>query len=469
VNPSLEQTGLREFPLPPAVFDHFVNNKSARSHLRFNPHLARDHWIRLWEPKLPADEACHLCLHVLDAEQIDLVLASERRSGVVGNVFACSKPDAAQQRRALERVSGKDFPVRVLSAPGFDASNFELAASKLPGPGRLTYLVHAGTAEAVVAALVGIEELWGTSPRHLIRKRNQAVTYALHNIDGVFAGVMAAARVAGSVPEPLRSPLAGCRLLTDASDQHLVLGLTPDATDGAGADEYPALALAANPVADTTLVDKLRRHPSYRVRDAVSRRLNTGAVPITTPYESIAEVSQLVWALRRSLPNNYRPDGRLVDLVALAHNPLVVADNATRVYQGLIDAYHSGRALDAVSAESFNAAVAALAAREPSCEPVSVSEPSIHERLSETYYSYAQRRCLVPAPAADHEPSLDTLERHRRINTEQATYWSAAQTFELLNTEFGDSPAKWELAFNLAKTHRGTLGQLCEAVNRMAR
>ena len=108
---------------------------------------------------------------------------------------------------------------------------------------------------------------------------------------------------------------AGCRSLT--SDQARAL-LNK-------ADQYMIMALVNNPVVPDDVVEEAKTiaESSGWTESVLSAqgRQRKYAQHVCVPFDKIEDVQQLSWLMRRTLPNDFRPAGRLGDLPALLAAP----------------------------------------------------------------------------------------------------------------------------------------------------
>jgi hypothetical protein len=443
-------------PMSDMVFDRLM---STTSHpVLCTGHALTDHqWRTLWRAKLPVNSAVSLVSRPLSSEQVDLVLACEKRSTVMSAMFKFTEMSLQQQRTALSVVAGSGFAATVMTTP-LDPEILALAAGRLDGVHRLDWCVNNpsvsddDTLEAIFAAdQAAKQSLW---------QRSRLIVKAIHSRPGLVDALFEL----DTIPDSAITALAGSRLIASPDRQERFV---------ATGNEFATLAFVANPVVSLELVAKVDA-TSYKVADAVRRRKQSEVATVTEPYDTVSDPAQLNWLLRRAMPSSFKPAGRPWDLVVLGRNQHIVDDAARRIYDILEG---SG---DLVDAASINHTRAHLAGRLSLVETEPVCDLGFWSTTN-TWFAerYEQPRWVLDPDARPW--SSDTvaealagqdaafIERIRATKLMSLRYIDPTVVHLVLVAELGDHPARFETAVNLSASHQGDLASLLSAARKLSR
>lgn len=456
---AIDELVLEHLALPDPVFRHFASRPSFRAHLRLNQFIPEDVWIGLYDKKLTADEAWRMIDRPLTDEQIDHVIATEKRSStleaLVTNHLAARTPERLE--KIAEKCASSDLAAMLISA-GVDPKAWPKVQASLRGVDKLTFVCFSPASlvsdDELVEALRTIDSWWGKNRSY--HERKTALTYVIHTRPHLIPRL-----AARPVPEALSSALAASRLLVDADQQLAVLGLdsAPPYTGVDAVNRYVALSLVNNPVVYPSVLEAVKDHPDWEVRSAVKRVQTSGNMRISVPFEQVSDPMQLSRLLRRAMPNQYNPVGRPFDLVALAHNPNITGESASRVRHILCD-----RNTDyIVGKDAVVSACAAIDAR----LGVSGEVPSLFEGV---YHSLQDRGLHTPRELDTPSRSVpdSALERVKTSPTRDLVLYKNAAAV-LLHEVLGESPAAYEAFLNLAKNHHGELLEAATAAARLSK
>jgi hypothetical protein len=453
-------------PLTEEVFDKLATPENLAA-LRASTVLSKRQWFVLWEKDLPADQAAQMLENDLDREQIEAVLASERRGTVLLSLFRRPLLDKEQQERALDAAKGTTFVPLVMQTKYLDPALRIAAAERLVGIDRLEWIaVHQAKYDddAVFEAI--IDTVASKLPLRDMRNLNQTVGKLIASRPDLVH------RLASQdpVPSQLQTALASSRLLIEEVDQ---MNLFADQKDS----KFAALAFVANPVAYEAPVRSLADHEDAEVRAAVRKRLDRPVFErVTLPYDQVEDPAQLQRLLRRCLPGIYRPSGRPADLAALALNDRLDLVDAQKVFDVLITA-----SLETVPALMLDTALAHLAKRLGVETPTPRLDGGFWDREDVSYRVYQpkvfawilspQDRPWIGVDFAalmkSHSDDLD-----KRIGARTLTNVVCEDPVRLhlwLVHALGLDPAHWEMMFNLSKKHLGSLETLTKSAKRLTR
>lgn len=449
-------------PLTEEVFDK-VNTAANRSALRSSTTLSKRQWLLLWEKNLPVHEACQLLEYDLDAEQLETVLTTERRSSPLLCLLRRQVLDKDTQLRITQLAKGDSFATHALQTGRLHEEVIPVMADRLKGVDRLEWIAcnHATHDDDAVYDAV-VEATDKKLPLRDMRSLNQSIGKIISLRPGLVSRLVSM----DPLPAQLRTPLASSRFLTEEADQVKVFADPEDS-------KFAALAFVANPVACESVVSTLASHEASEVRQAVAKRLNNGFKRVSLPYEQISDPDEVAWVLRRSLPSAFRLEGRPADLAALALNDNLSLEDANTVFEAL-----SRSSLDMVTAAQLNAARAHLAKRLERLEPETVEESGFWNRpvLSSHYpqlrYDWVLSPTVRPWSDIDVASLVDsyptTLSQLENYSLAQSSYGDRVGLHLWLVHRIGLEPAQWELLLNLSKSHLGSLGKLIMAVKRLS-
>lgn len=452
-------------PLTEEVFDKLATAEN-RPLLRASTALSKRQWFCLWEKNLPSDQAALMVGHDLDADQAKIVIEDERRGSVLLLLFHRPILDKDQQELVLRRAKGSTFPALVMRTDHLDPSLLSVAAERLTGVERLEWIAgNLGTFDDESAFAAVIDAVSEDISIRDMRSLNRSVGKIIATRPGLVS------RLASQVPVPtqLRTALASSRHLVKESDQ---ANLFADLEDS----KFAALAFVANPVAHESLVRNLATHDSPEVRVAAKKRLEPDFHRVDTPFESVSDPSTFARLLRRCLPSTFRPEGRPVDLAALALNDLLDLDSARKVFD-LLEFCD----LSSAPVASVNEALSHLAKRLGIEPPPPRTEPGFWVASTSPRWPYRPLRyewVLSPkdrpwsgvdtaALLAEYPLDFDrTLAQRTLANV---VYADRVGLHLYLVHSLGLDPVRWELLLGLSKTHLGSLETLVKAARTLAR
>jgi len=453
-------------PLTEEVFDKLATAEN-RPALRANTALSRRQWFVLWEKDLPADQAAQMLDHDLDREQVETVLASERRGTVLLSLFRRPLLDKEQQERALAAAKGSTFAPMVMQTKHLDPALRSVAAERLVGTDRLEWIaVHQSEYDDDAAFEAITETVASKLPLRDLRTLNQTLGKIIASRPGLVH------RLASQDPVPaqLRTALASSRLLLEESDQ---MNLFADREDS----KFAALAFVANPVAYEAPVRSLIDHEEPEVRNAVRKRLDQKTFErVSLPYDQVEDPAQLQRLLRRCLPGIYRSEGRPADLAVLALNDRIELDDARKVFDTL-----SFVSLDTVSASMLNTALAHLAQRLGAQAPDQRFDGGFWDREDVSCRAYQSEHFAWmlsphdrPWEGVDFAALVQThpVDLDKRIGAStlaHVVYEDRVGLHLWLVHTLGLNPVHWEMMLNLSKTHLGSLATLTKAAKRLTR
>lgn len=453
-------------PLTDEMFDRLCTIKN-RAHLYQNRALTKYQWSKLWHPKLSATDASWLVERPLDAEQVEQVLSTERRSGVLLVLFRRGLLSAEQQRQVISTTTSSTLLTQVMPMPTFAKEHLPLAASRLTGRDRLEWCAAHGPADVDDTEMLAALTTLAATEHHPREMRSlNALASKVCNARPNLVTDMVDDQAIRAL---FSTPLAGSRHLLDVAVQTLLVG------DPSTTEEYTALAFVANPVADRSLVESFTTHSSERVRAAARSRLEKSTASIAVGYESVVDPEQLAWLLRRALPNQYRIYGRPGDLVALAMNPNLTTDDARKVFVALRDT-----PAQEVRAEQMDEARTHLASRLGIEAPQAqlelgfwIADPHRYEyrEVSEQWLVDPTRRPWTPGEIEEAYTLSDEWTRSKILNSDLAVlcYNNHTVVHVVCLQYLGTDPGKWEMAVNLSHTHRGSLEKLLRAASLLTR
>lgn len=453
-------------PLTEEVFDKLATAEN-RPALRANAALSKRQWFVLWEKDLPADQAAQMLEHDLDREQVEAVLASERRGTVLLSLFRRPLLDKEQQERALAAAKGTTFAPLVMQSKHLDPALRIVAAERLVGTDRLEWIAVHQSDYDDDAAFEAITAVVATKvPLRDMRALNQTLGKIIASRPDLVH------RLASQDPLPaqLRTALASSRLLLEESDQ---VNLFVDREDS----KFAALAFVANPVAHEAPIRSLADHEDADVRAAVRKRLDQKVFErVSLPYDQVEDPAQLQRLLRRCLPGIYRPGGRPADLAVLALNDRIELADAQKVFDTLVSA-----SLDTVSSSMLDTALAHLAKRLGLDAPAPRFDGGFWDREDVSYQTYLPKGfawMLSPHERPWEGVDFDALVRNHPVDLDKrigastlanVVYEDRVGLHLWLVHTLGLTPAYWEMLLNLSKTHLGSLSTLTKAAKRLAR
>lgn len=449
-------------PLTEEVFDK-VNTAANRTALRASTTLSKRQWLLLWEKNLPIHEACQLLEYDLDAEQLETVLDTERRSSALLCLLRRQILDKDTQMRIARQAKGDSFASHALQTGRLDEEVVLTLADRLKGVDRLEWIAcnHETYDDDAMFDSV-VESTGGKLPLRDMRSLNQSVGKMI----SLRPGLVSRLASLDPLPSQLRTSLASSRFLTEEEDQVKVFADLEDS-------KFAALAFVANPVACESVVSSLASHGSSEVRQAVVKRLAKGFKRISQPYEQLSDPDEIAWVLRRSLPSAFRSEGRPADLCALALNDNLSLEDALVVFESL-----SRCSLDTVTAVQLNAARVHLAERLERLAPEPVEESGfwnqdlVIHRYPQLRYDWVLSPTLRPWSGVDVASLVDaypvSLHQIEAYSLAQISYGDRVGLHLWLVHRLGLDPTQWELLLNLSKSHLGSLGKLIMAVKRLS-
>lgn len=453
-------------PLTEEVFNKLATAEN-RPALRASTALSKRQWFALWEKDLPADQAAQMLENDLDREQVEAVLASERRGTVLLSLFRRPLLDKEQQERALAAAKGTTFAPLVMQTKHLDPALRIVAAERLVGTDRLEWIaVHQAEYDDDAAFEAITNTVASKLPLRDMRTLNQTVGKIIASRPDLVH------RLASQdpVPSQLRTALASSRLLLEESDQ---VNLFADREDS----KFAALAFVANPVAYEAPIRSLADHEDAEVRTAVRKRLDQPVFErVSLPYDQVEDPAQLQRLLRRCLPGIYRPGGRPADLAALALNDRLELVDAQKVFDTLATA-----SLETVSALMLDTALAHLAKRLGVEIPAPSFDGGFWDRTDVSYRVYQPHGFAwilsphdrpwvgVDFAALMESHSVDLDKRIGASTLAHVVYEDRVGLHLWLVRTLGLDPVHWEMMLNLSKTHLGSLETLTKAAKRLAR
>lgn len=458
-------------PFEDDVFEA-LNTAPHRPYLQKNHYLTPTQWDAMWEKKLPARTAFRLCGHKLTEEQVERVLAEEKRGSCLAQLFDTVDLSPAQQKHIITTARGSQFIYQVVHSPQFYRPLLMDAARHFRGTERLEWIAsnsgHYTTADAV-AAYMRCEQPEGYRLIRDIGYFAATLTKVLTTYPDATTTIVAAP-LPDSEYRPGLVQLAASRYLTSSDDQRRVQEWSANV-------EYARLALVSNPVVAIDIVESHTDDPSPKVRSVVSNRLTKRPYSVTDPYEEAPE-EHLAWLLARSLPSVHREKGRPWDLPPLAHNPHLSEHNAHRVYTALrladprtISVAHANRALTHLE-KTF------------SIQPrPALVETGFWDREGVLYASAASRRSpawyLDPASrpwsSSDRQRAAATIDESMRHTFSQSieellyVHPSSVPAIHAYLTVELPTPESWAMLMQLLPTHHGSLEQLVRAAKILSR
>jgi hypothetical protein len=451
-------------PMTDEVFDK-LNTASNRASLRQNQHLTAHQFAALWEKNLPAAEAASMIDRPLEPEQIDMILAAERRGTVLYSLFRRNQLDRTQQETCVKSATGSTFPTVIMITGNVHPEILPMVAEKLEGVDRLEWCAAHLSMYNDTELEATIRKVCGARLHLRTMRAFNVVTAKIFSARPTLVPTFASSE---DIPSPLLTTLASSRFLTQLEHQRALFSAVHDDT------EFAALAFVANPVAHEEVVRSLAGHDSAKVRDAVARRLAETFTRVEQAYESVSDEATLNRLLRRCLPNQYRSAGRPSDLVALAFNPNLSASSAEKVFDTL-----NWCSSEVCTAEQLNAALKHLADRfglvlgETKVEtgfwiPSQVLRPSTPN--SQPWALDPSQRPWSPeyieSASAAHQAETSQIAA---MSLPHVTYASRSALHLYLVASLGTNPARWEMLVNLSSSHHGTLSRLVMATIKLAR
>lgn len=468
-------------PLEDAVFTE-LNTAENREVLRTSRVLTPVQWDALWEKNLPARLAGNLVDYDLTSAQFDRVLQDEKRGSVLVTQFARPHLTSQQQLEILTGAKGSQYVYQALASGRFDPQHLEVAATHFRGSARLEWLSFSNspsaTDSAVFEALVHC-----TTPEGCRHVRDtigfyNATIRILTERNQVLAQVMQL----DPLPQVLRTPLAGSRLIAPRAYQERLAEVL-----AADSGELDLLAFVANPVVHVDLVARFAGHPSELVQKTIARRFAShGDLSLPGSFDALDDPNHIEWVLRRALPTERRPTGRPHDLVLIAKNPHMVRVQAIRLHATLrkvVKDLNDGHYTQSVRDSAVNDAFKLLNERFNLPLPATAHQKHFWQELmngTANVYRYTLSGLdwtLHPARRPWSRSDVDAAyaaippDALTAIHNGDLTAWKlpVVHAHTYMVHELGSDPKRWQMTLALSATHLGSLAKLTSAAKRLAR
>lgn len=335
---------IAEYTLFPTEVSLVVHTILARlpdmcSTLASNPTVLSPVWRQLWGSKRPdAGLAKLLVSRELSKPDRELVLKRESRAKVLAALLTHNILDRGEQEKVAE-VASSSLATTLLEQPWLVPDLRKEIAVRAGGISLLEELTLAPSGrfsdDEIVELLTSFHE-WG--PTNHFRERSAQLKLLFSRRPGVIDAVLAISwpAEASFAADVLRTAVAGCSHLTVTQAE--LLGGVVDGVctlDKAARDRcrYLLLALVANPSTPLAVVSAVKQvaelSSEHELRVACDRRANRTYVP--GPYYQVGDPSTLDWLIGRACPSSYGSAPRIMELVELAQNPHLSAEQAAWV------------------------------------------------------------------------------------------------------------------------------------------
>lgn len=328
--------------------------------LVWNLNLSPEAWDELYR-RSSASARAVLASRPLGPEQIDRVSCAPVASRAAEKALASGPLLSRAQFLAFAETGSRAaartlfdrmlWPVDGDGAPPVDSTSRDLAVklAKLAGPGRNLALLanhrHLFTLEEVLAALYEAADADLRS-----RSAGLWVQRILADDAEVRAAIASGRRTAW-----LDSRLAGSATLRSVTDQFALAGLPP-VRSGEKPDvsarkvlsdrQYVLLALVNNPACDVSVVSEVVERvealaadgyleAADKVLSSAKQRLARRPT-VSETYDKVSDVDLLGWLVNRATTGEFNTYPRLFDLLELAGNPALTADQADRICNDLL-------------------------------------------------------------------------------------------------------------------------------------
>lgn len=473
---------LYALPLTDTVFDAVVT-EDRKEALRFNKFLTPHQWDVLWEKRLPVRHARYLLGRPLGAAQLARVLEDERRGSVLEVQFAYPQLTSTQQADIIEHATGTMWARTVAQLPHLDRSHLDTLAERFRGADRIEWIcAHPEVSDD--EALDALVYFATPSTKHMYWdawRLTNLCTQLIHLRPGLVTRLLSL----DHVPYVVISALAGTRHLRDRTQQEQMLAVVN--SDNAG--HIAKYAYVANPVVPIELARAVvfPDAPGF-VHPSEQRFAKRGDTHISSPFESVADLNQIEWIIRRATPNDRYQRPKVVDIVALSRNPHLRRPQALRIHRLLEQAN-----TDTCPAATLNAAMRRLEERFSIPERChhsdtwffdlrSANDPPAYQLVaSDTPFAISSDQesdwLLNPNDRSwDAERARDA---YNRIDADMLQLLRAAPSavhdipLPVLHAyivgRLGDEPAAWATLFDLAPTHTGSIEALVTIAKKLRR
>jgi hypothetical protein len=317
-----------------------------RPSLAANRHISMDTgvWFALSDPLPDAATAASLYSRPLNPDQLDWVIAKEKRARPLAAACSTNPMTPAQIRTMLARSTVAKTVARALidaeeREPGRTPAEVAGDVARAAGGNALCNAI-AGDAFSDTEACELLDRFgdWADKPS---RRRSLALTRILDARPGLIGRFVAT----GAHPSLLLAA-AGSRHLTSEELQRSVLD--GDYTADMYAKFYAWVSLAANPRTHRAVLESMSVTADIdaslnRARSAALKRLEGWETRgrVDEAFEDVTDSDTLTWLIRRSVPReSWDGDqirGRPFDVAALAANPHLSQSNAQRVFSAMHD------------------------------------------------------------------------------------------------------------------------------------
>jgi hypothetical protein len=415
-------------PLPKAVQWAFSKNSSLVGPLCSNPALAPEVWESLIRSRRPLPEAIALVARPLDEPLRAVVFQVEARARVLdalveANQLTASEALALDRSKLTPKISES-----VYHTFRQDKSVLSKLAPYFAPAAKITWIADATTEDmsdaVVIKYLTNLDEWWGKSTAFGVRSD------ALKRI--FVARPQIVERLAkANASEGVKTAIAGSSSFRSLKAQRRMLNpihLAP---------QFALLAFVANPRAHDEIIEKLRNSDYDNVRSNVKARLAKKRSVVADDYEVVSDEATFDWLVYHATPFHgaeHTKKGHLDTLLAIVHNQLLTADQASRLAVALQELYD--QSLDALCQKAGRELVARF--------------PELEQKLSWLFEEIPVREYRsigveqsVSAPA---DAWLRTTPARLGRSTDGVL--SAALT-EIL----GEAPEPWMMFLELAELH----------------
>lgn len=462
-------------PLTNEVFEA-INTAEHRDRLRTSQVLTKEQWDQLWEKNLPAHLASSLLNRTLTPDQMQRIIADEKRGSVLSQQFRPGGFDEFQQLDVLTKAKGSQYVYHALGSGHFHHPHLETAARHFRGLERLEWLTFSDQStvsdDDVLETLVYCNTPQGIRHIRNITEYSGAVARVLAQRPSLLAKIFALPEF----PHSLTVQLGVSRFLTDHAHQDRLITAIDESFY-----EMNVLGFIANPVVRFDAASSFESRDSERIKSLIEKRRNAhGTDHIEVPFDEIENLNHIEWVLSRSMPTRDRVEGRPNDLAALAVNKNITRSQAIRAHAALKRA-----STMSVLAESVNKAFDSLERKFGFSPAPRLINTGFWERLlnepmnSWRFHDFAKPTTWLLDPSSRPWSDADIAAAYAEISEASMQVFEAGDcspwnldlghTHAYLMYHLGNNPKRWQMLAGLAPKHHGSLARLTAAVKRLGR
>lgn len=423
-----------------------------------NMHLTPETWKRLFSrPRLSVAEAVNLCDRPLDPDLRLMVARSERRDRVLSVFAKANSPLGITELEMfanMPNLKTRFGKMLYRQACTLGSPLAREIALRLGGVVQLHWLASDPSLDAE-SLKVFLESFDSWAPPRSFKAKAQALSQILEAHPDLIE-----AYAAPKAPYSMRFAAAESRFLLGEDLQRTMLDLENKTSTQLAQEKFLLLVFVNNPVAEESVIDEVFNRISERssdpalrtVFDSIVARRNKNRSTIREPFSTITDQDALSWLFFRSIPSDFKPEGRLAALTDVALNPNLSPAHRRRAATALA----SPMALEIVGPrlEKVWEGMLALDPSLSELKPVSFMPPDLAD--DDEYPSFEEKL---------DSKRLDDMVKAPVFSLNWLSAEQVSAVAERIGSTIGPNQSAWESFLVLLNNFEGSLEDLASSAS----